>query len=88
MRYFVLILVGAQLGQIAASLIAPSLLTWYATPGAGSALCECAPLVTDTVGRVVQTQLVGAVIGAIAMLSAGIAFTRLRRSSPKAAPTA
>ena len=83
-----LFVLGAQLGEVITSLVWPGVLAWWATPGAGNAMCECTPLVHDTVSRLLQAQLVGALIGALAAVTLGIVLMRMRAKHQAAAPLA
>jgi hypothetical protein len=79
---------GAILGMLAVSLLAPSFITWYVTPGVqGQALCNCPKLAHSVIGQLLEAQLVGAIVGAILFLVVGVLFGRSRkRAVPPAAP--
>jgi hypothetical protein len=71
----ILALVGAILGAIAATLVAPSAVTWYASPGgAAAALCDCAKLAHEISSQLVHIQVLGAVAGAVVFFAGGIVF--------------
>jgi hypothetical protein len=58
--------VGAFIGGTLATLIAPWVLkTLLATTGASDAMCQCSELVRNTSSTLIQTQLWGAVGGAV-----------------------
>jgi hypothetical protein len=79
---------GALIGLFLASLIAPSVLGWYNTPGAGQALCPCADITRETASRLLWTQATGALVGGILFLGLGIFFEMRRRKKLAAAPAA
>jgi hypothetical protein len=89
-RQAVLLLVGALLGGVLTSLIAPNALTWLQTPGTGSALCNCTDLAKQTAHELVHVQLIGLVIGAVALAVLGEIVHHLwaRRRAAKAAAAA
>jgi hypothetical protein len=75
---------GALLGLFIASLVAPSFLGWYNTPGGGQAMCPCSELTHETTSRLLWSQAYGALAGGIVLLVLGIVVEVRRRK--KAAP--
>lgn len=74
---FVFAVAGAGLGCILATLLAPSLLSWYLSPGsAGGALCPCQELVQQTTGKFMRVQIYGMGIGLVTGIALGIPFSR------------
>jgi hypothetical protein len=62
------VVVGAFTGAVVATLMAPWVLqTFLATTGAKDAMCQCSELVANTASTLIQTQLWGAVTGAVVM---------------------
>jgi hypothetical protein len=78
----IFVLAGALLGVVAASLIAPSALSWYATPGGlpeGTqiqALVQVEEVIKYATGKLIRAQTIGGGIGAVVGLIAGIAAIR------------
>ncbi len=79
---------GALVGLFFASLIAPSVLGWYNTPGSGQALCPCADITRETASRLLWTQATGALVGGLVFFILGIVFERRRRKKAALAPAA
>lgn len=68
---------GAVLGHVAATLGAPSLISfWRAPRGATDALCQCSELITTTTTDLIRAQLVGAGVGAVVLLIVGLFVER------------
>ncbi len=60
------LLAGAIVGAIVASVIAPGFIAWYVTPGAeGQALCNCPVLAAAVTRQLLQWQTAGALTGAV-----------------------
>lgn len=80
-----LTLLGALLGGIVASLVMPSAIVWYATPGDGIQQVICTP---ESIGyalrRLLQAQLIGVGVGAVLFLVLGALW--IRRSAKKRLP--
>src|SRR5512141_880003 len=71
----VLTLLGAILGAVAATFVAPGFVTWYASPGsAAAALCDCAKLAHEISSQLIRIQGIGAVSGAVVFFVGGIVF--------------
>jgi hypothetical protein len=64
-RLGLLLVIGGLLGAIVTLLVAPDALTWFQTPGAGTAICNCADVARQTAYAFVHAQLVGTAIGAV-----------------------
>ncbi len=78
-KIVLLLFVGFLLGAVLASAIAPGMLTWYAAPATGGALCECTALARDTVSRLLHAQLLGGSMGAVSLAVGGIVIARVRK---------
>ena len=84
-RILIWIVVGAFLGSVIATLVAPQVLeTLLASTGAKDAMCQCTELVNNTASLLIRTQLWGAAIGAV--LFPIIAWLVRRRFGPTAPP--
>jgi hypothetical protein len=78
---------GALAGAVIATLLAPSFLVWYNTPGEGlvQSICNYPQMVRQTVRDMIRAQLIGVAAGAALGLGVGILVrVRARRkvSSP------
>jgi hypothetical protein len=69
--------IGGLLGAIVSMLVAPSALTWFQTPGTGTALCNCADVARQTARAFVRAELIGTAIGAVAFAIIGEIFYHL-----------
>lgn len=86
-RFSAIALAGAIVGVIVASLIAPRFITWYNTPGsAQAAMCGCAQLAGEVTSRLLWSQFIGAISGAVLFIVVGVIVVRSRKA--KAAPPA
>jgi hypothetical protein len=89
LKILLFVLAGALLGIVVASLVVPPALSWYTTPGGlpkGAqiqALVQIPEVIRYSTGRLIQGQMVGAAIGAIAGL--GVGFFANSRSRAVAA---
>jgi hypothetical protein len=78
----IFVLGGALLGVVVASLIAPSALSWYSTPGGlpeGTqiqALVQIEEVIKYATGKLIRAQTIGGAIGAVIGLIGGIAVVR------------
>ena len=80
-RFAAIALAGAIVGVILASIIAPSFITWYNTPGsAQGAMCGCAQLASEVTSRLLWSQFVGALLGAVLFIVVGVLVVRSRRA--------
>ena len=79
---------GAIIGDVIASLVAPRFLTWYNTPGAGAiqTICDMKTMSETIFSQLIQAQLIGAITGAVVLAVAGglIARRRMGRALPSA----
>jgi hypothetical protein len=77
---------GAIIGDVIATLVAPRFLTWYNTPGAGAiqTICDMKTMSETIFAQLIQAQLIGAISGAVVLAVAGVLFARRRAS--RAAP--
>jgi hypothetical protein len=88
----ILILAGALFGVVVASLVVPPALSWYITPGGlpdGAqiqALVQIPEVIRYATGKLMRAQLIGAAIGAVLGLVAGVLIVRnslpVRSTSP------
>ena len=85
-RIAVFLAIGAVTGDLVTMLFAPRLLTWFQTPGTGSALCNCADLARQVARGVLRSQLIGALIGAVALALVGELVHHARARRRAAAP--
>ena len=78
---------GGLLGIAVASLIVPPALAWYSSPGGlpqGAqiqAIVQISEVIRYSTSKLIQGQLIGAGIGAVAGLTAGVLYNR--KSRPK-----
>ncbi len=72
----VLALVGAIVGAVVASFLAPVFIGWYQSPGGGTAMCECATVSRQAVSQLLRAQLIGAAAGAVGFLVLGVLIKR------------
>ena len=97
-RLSALALAGAIVGAILASIVSPRFITWYNTPGsAQAAMCQCATLASEVTSRLLWSQFIGAICGALLFVAIGVIVIRARRKQnaapvpagapPPAAPT-
>lgn len=89
----ILVLVGAILGAVVASLVVPPALSWYSSPGGlpqgaqVQAIVQIPEVIRFATGHLIRGQLVGAGLGATLFLALGLAVTsRSRRASPPGKP--
>lgn len=85
-----LMLSGALVGAVLASVIVPPMLSWYATPGLPQgasipSLVQVPDVIRSTVSRLLWGQAIGAALGAVGGLAISIAFRRPK--TVVAAPT-
>ena len=89
MKLLVLVLAGALLGILIASVVVPPALAWYTAPGGlpqGAqiqALVEIPEVIRYSTGRLIRGQLIGAAIGAILGLGIGVFLNARTKSSPR-----
>ncbi len=76
-KLLIYMLVGADLGAVAASFIAPGLISWYNDPGmAVTVNVNAATFAKKVTASLLEAQLVGAIIGAVVLLVLGIFLSR------------
>jgi hypothetical protein len=80
--------VGAFIADGVALAFAPRLLSWYQTPSAGDALCNCADLTLATAHALVVVQLAASATGALLFVVAGEGLWRAWRRKRSAAAIA
>jgi outer membrane receptor protein involved in Fe transport len=88
----IFVLLGALAGIAVASLVVPPALSWYSTPGGlpeGAqiqALVEIPEVIRYSTAKLIRGQLIGAGIGSVIGLAAGIMVGRSGRRGPAALP--
>jgi hypothetical protein len=88
-KILVFVLAGALLGIVVASLVVPPALSWYTTPGGlpqGAqiqALVQIPEVIRYSTGRLIQGQMIGAAIGAVAGLGLGLFVNAGSRAAAK-----
>ena len=85
-RLFLSLVIGATLGNVLTLLLAPSMLTWFATPATGSALCNCAETAEQTARSLVRAQLFGTGSGSVVGMVLGELAAALWRSRTRSPP--
>jgi hypothetical protein len=89
---FILMLVGALIGVVAASLIVPPMLGWYSSPGGlpqgaqVQAVVQIPEVIRYATSRLLMGQTIGASIGAV--LGLVIYFVSKRPKAPAPPPSA
>ena len=89
MKILVLILAGALLGIVVASVVVPPALAWYTAPGGlpqGAqiqALVQIPEVIRYSTGRLIRGQLIGAVIGAVVGLGVGLLVSARSNSTAR-----
>jgi hypothetical protein len=92
-RLGVLLAIGGVLGDVIAMLLAPSAVTWFQTPGTGSALCNCAAVAKQAGKALIEAQLIGTGVGALVFAVLGelvyrvFAARKRRRALPPPTPS-
>jgi hypothetical protein len=77
-------LAGAFLGNVVATLAAPSFMQWYnSTSLATQTMCNLPQVVRDVTSQLIRAQLIGSGIGAVAFLVLGVLFIRYRAKKQK-----
>jgi hypothetical protein len=66
MRVFAIFLIGAVVGGVGAAFAGPHVIHWYAQPPFAMG-CDCGPAMNWAMGKLVIVELVGAMLGAIAL---------------------
>jgi len=80
-------LAGALLGNVVATLVAPSFMEWYnSTPLAKQTMCDLPQVVRDVTSQLIRTQFIGSGIGAVVFMVLGIVFLQARAKRQKAMP--
>ena len=82
-RIGVFLSIGAVIGDLITMELAPRLLTWFHTPGTGSALCNCADVARETASALIRAQLTGTAVGAVGMVVLGELLVRLYEARRK-----
>jgi len=87
-RLGVLLAIGGVLGDVITMLVAPSAVTWFQTPGTGTALCNCAAVAKQAASALIEAQLIGTGVGALTLAIVGelvhrvFAARKRRRAAP------
>ena len=90
----IFVLLGAILGAVAASFVAPPLLGWYneagylSQTGQVQSLVNLPQIIRYTTDRLLRAQAVGAGLGAFTFLVLGLYASSRRRRAPVASSTA
>lgn len=90
-RLLLSLVAGAMAGDVLTLALAPSMLTWFATPGTGTALCNCADTAKQTAQSLIRAQLIGTGCGAVVGMVLGeliSALWRARKAKTAATPAA
>jgi hypothetical protein len=94
-RVLVLLSVGALLGSVVGTLIARSFIPWYESPGSAmqgaQALINLPVVVRATIDSVIRYQLIGAGVGGLLVMTAGLVGARVmarRKADAQAAKPA
>jgi hypothetical protein len=84
--YLLLAFGGALGGATAASILAPRLIAWYVTPGVPGTQTNVnmGEVAHYIIGRFVEAQVAGAVIGAALLLTLGFVFRGGKKKAPVA----
>jgi hypothetical protein len=80
--------VGATIGILLVSFIAPGIIKWDNTPAMGQALCNCTECTDKTASRLLTAQAEGALGGGLVFLVIGIVWEVQQRKKKPAAPAA
>jgi hypothetical protein len=78
-------LLGAVVFSILTTWLGPKMIGWYVTPADQPAAMSCQAAVVGAMHRLVQTQLIGTLVGLVAGVLLGAVFRR-RREPPSPAP--
>jgi hypothetical protein len=82
------LLVGAAVGLVLVSFIAPGIIKWDNTPAMGQALCNCTECTDKTASRLLTAQAEGALGGGVLFLVFGIVWEVQTRKKKQPAPPA
>jgi hypothetical protein len=83
---------GALLGVVLASLLVPPALSWYTAPGGlpqGTqiqALVQIPEVIRYATGKLIRSQMIGALVGAAVGIVCGVLMTR-KSGAPQRTPT-
>ena len=79
-RLSIFMSVFALVGVVGVTAATPSVLGWYNSPGGGGgAMCNCVELARTTATNIIQTQLVGLLVGALSGLALGVFMVARQR---------
>lgn len=78
-------LVGAVVFSILTTWLGPKMIGWYVTPADQPAAMSCQAAVIGAMHRLVQTQMIGTLIGLVVGLLLGAVFRRKAVAQPSAA---
>jgi hypothetical protein len=85
-RLALLLAVGGALGDVVTMLLAPSFVTWFHSPGTGSALCNCTDVSRETATALIHAQLAGTAIGSLLLAVVGELAVRLWHARKEKTP--
>ncbi len=84
-RVAIFALVGAALFSVLTTWLGPKMIGWYVTPADQPAAMSCQAAVIGAMHRLVQTQMIGTLAGALVGLVVGLF---VRRKAPPPGPAA
>ena len=70
-RIAVFLAIGGVVGDVLTMLIAPGFVTWFHTPVGSAAMCNCAENSRQTASALINAQLIGTALGAVAVAVIG-----------------
>src|SRR5260370_28147843 len=85
-RAAIFALVGAALFSVLTTWLGPKMIGWYVTPADQPAAMSCQAAVIGAMHRLVQTQMIGTLAGAILGLGGGLFLPRQASPPPPPAP--
>ena len=85
-RVVIATLLGAVVFSVLTTWLGPKMIGWYVTPADQPAALSCQAAVIGAMHRLVQTQLIGTILGALVGLVVGI-LMRPKREPPPVAPS-
>src|SRR5215471_16773846 len=87
-RVLIFMLSGAIVGEVIATIVAPSFITWWNTPGVGApqAICDLPAIFHKSIHDLILGQLIGAGLGAGIAMILGVSVSRgvARRAAAQA----
>jgi hypothetical protein len=86
-RVVIATLLGAVIFSILTTWLGPKMIGWYVTPADQPAALSCQAAVVGAMHRLVQTQIIGTLAGAVLGMIAGLFIRRKRPEPAPAMPT-